>query len=72
MFLSSVFYPLERVPAWVRSIALINPLTWHTDILRYLTLGIGQLQHILLEAAGFVGFSLLAFWLAIRTLQKTI
>jgi ABC-2 type transport system permease protein len=72
MFLSSVFYPLERVPAWLRSIAHINPLTWHADVLRYLTLGVGQLEPVLLEAAGFVGFSLLAFWLAVRTLQKTI
>jgi ABC-2 type transport system permease protein len=72
MFLSSVFYPLERVPAWLRSIALINPLTWHADVLRFLTLGIGQLQTVLLEAAGFVLFSLFAFWLAVRTLQKTI
>jgi ABC-2 type transport system permease protein len=72
MFLSSVFYPLEKVPAWLRSIALINPLTWHADVLRFLTLGIGQVQPILLEAAGFVGFSFLVFWLAVRTIQKTI
>ncbi len=72
MFLSSVFYPLERVPAWLRTIALVNPLTWHADVLRFLTLGIGQLQTVLLESAGFVVFSFFAFWLAIRTLQKTV
>lgn len=72
MFLSSVFYPLERVPAWLRSVALINPLTWHADILRFLTLGIGRLQPVLFEATGFIAFSLLVFWLAVRTLQKTI
>lgn len=72
MFLSSVFYPLENVPTWLRTIAMINPLSWHSDFLRFLTLGIGDLQSILLEVAGFAVFSIVSFWGAIRALQKTL
>ena len=72
MFLSSVFYPLDSVPTWLRTVAMVNPLSWHADFLRFLTLGIGSLQTILLEVAGFIAFLLLSFWLALRALQKTL
>ena len=72
MFLSSVFYPLDRVPAWLRIVSMINPLSWHADFLRFLTLGIGDYQNILLEVAGFVVFLGVSFWVAIKALQKTL
>jgi ABC-2 type transport system permease protein len=72
MFLSSVFYPLDKVPTWLRAVAMVNPLSWHADCLRFLTLGVGTLQNILLEVAGFIAFLLLSFWVAIRALQKTL
>jgi ABC-2 type transport system permease protein len=72
MFLSSVFYPLERVPAWLRTVALLNPLSWHSDFLRFLTLGAGDLNVILLEIGGFCLFLVVSFWAAIRALQKTL
>lgn len=71
MFLSSVFYPLDRVPGWLRSLSLLNPLTWQTDILRFQTVGIGSLSVVMLEAGAFVVFSILSFWLAVRKLQQT-
>jgi len=72
MFLSSVFYPLDRVPTWLRTVAMVNPLSWHVDVLRFLTLGVGEFQSILLEVAGFILFLLAAFWVAIRALQKAL
>jgi hypothetical protein len=45
-------------------------LTWHTDALRFLTIGVGTLSIVILEAIGFGLFLLLSFWLAVRTLQK--
>jgi ABC-2 type transport system permease protein len=72
MFLSSVFYPLDKVPTWLRTVAMINPLSWHADFLRFLTLGVGSLQIILLEVTGFIAFLLVSFWVAIRALQKTL
>ena len=72
MFLSSVFYPMDRVPSWVRAASFVNPLTWHADLLRFLTLGVGRIDSIVVEAGCFVAFSILSFWLAVKTLQKTI
>jgi ABC-2 type transport system permease protein len=71
MFLSSVFYPLDRVPAWIRSLSLLNPLTWHADILRFETVGVGSPGVVLIEAGAFVIFAFLSFWLAVRKLQQT-
>src|SRR5258705_11226505 len=31
MFASSMFYPLEPLPAWFRITALLNPITWEID-----------------------------------------
>jgi ABC-2 type transport system permease protein len=71
LFLSSVFYPLDRVPGWLRALSLLNPLTWHTDMLRFETVGVGSLNVVMLEAGAFVVFSIFSFWLAVRKLQQT-
>lgn len=72
MFVSSIFYPLDQVPVWLKTVASLNPLTWHTDVLRYLTIGVGEFSAVLIEASCFILFSLLSFWAALRTLQKTV
>jgi ABC-2 type transport system permease protein len=40
LFLSSVFYPLENVPAFIRALALANPLTYAADMFRAGLLGL--------------------------------
>ncbi|MGH9861979.1 MAG: ABC transporter permease [Candidatus Acidiferrales bacterium] len=70
LFASSIFYPLEPLPAWFRWAALANPLTWQVDLLRYSSLGLGDPGQILLETIGFVIFSLAAFVYAVRCLQQ--
>ncbi len=72
MFVSSMFYPLDSVPHWIQVIASFNPVTWHTDILRYLTIGVGNFSMIVKETFGFLFFSGLMFVLAVRTLQKAV
>ena len=72
MFISSVFYPLDSVPAWLRIVASANPLSWHADLLRFLTLGSGDAQVILFEGIGFLVFLVASFWLAVKTLQRTL
>lgn len=69
MFLSSMFYPLERVPQALKIVSYANPLTWHTDALRYLTIGTGDGSIVFLEIVGFTIFLLISFWFAVRTLQ---
>ena len=72
MFICSTFYPLERVPAAMRAAAYVNPLTWHTDILRYLTLGVGDQSTIVLELVSFLAFSLISFRFSVRALQNSV
>lgn len=72
MFASTMFYPLDGMPGWLRAASLLNPLTWHTDALRYFTIGIGTPQEVLLKAAGFFVFLLASFAVAVRTLQRAI
>jgi ABC-type multidrug transport system permease subunit len=67
-----MFYPLDSVPAWLKYAAYINPLTWHTDVLRYCTIGIGDLWIILAEFAAFILFSIAAFVLSVKALKGAI
>jgi ABC-2 type transport system permease protein len=69
MFASSLFYPLENLPAWFRITARLNPVTWQTDALRYATLGVGEPSVILLEAVAFLAFTTAAFFGAVRALN---
>jgi ABC-2 type transport system permease protein len=70
MFASSIFYPLEGMPGWLRTAALVNPLTWHTDVLRFAT--VGDDSAVVLEAIAFLAFLLASFYLALRTLRYAI
>jgi ABC-type multidrug transport system permease subunit len=70
LFASSMFYPLEPLPRWFRVAGYANPITWHVDVLRYLTVGVGQPAWIVTEAAAFALFVLAGFALAIRSLEE--
>ncbi len=70
MFVSSMFYPLDAVPKWLKYISYANPLTWHTDILRYTTIGVGEITTVSIEAAGFILFLFVSFWYAQQALKK--
>ena len=69
LFASSMFYPLDPLPRLFRIAALINPITWQIDVLRYATIGVGDAANIAVEAAAFVVFTVAAFAAAIRALQ---
>lgn len=70
LFASSMFYPLEPLPAWLRSVSWMNPLTWQSDFLRYASLGIGDARMLALEASLFCAFTVASFWVAARTLAS--
>jgi len=70
LFASSMFYPLDSMPSWLRWISFVNPLTWQADFFRYATLGIGGGPRLALEAALFLGFTLASFQLAAVTLRR--
>jgi ABC-2 type transport system permease protein len=70
MFVSSMFYPLDPMPSWLRTASYFNPVTWHTDALRYFTVGVGDAVTIALEAGGYLLFLVASFIGAVRTLQR--
>jgi ABC-2 type transport system permease protein len=70
MFASSMFYPLDALPPWLKALSMANPLTWHTEVLRFTTIGVGSLSAVVPQAAGFAAFLLLSFWSAVRTLRS--
>jgi ABC-2 type transport system permease protein len=69
LFASSMFYPLDPLPAWLRTAAMANPITWQVDLLRYSTVGLA-VRHLALESAAFVAFTLLMFYFGLRTLRR--
>lgn len=73
MFVSNLFYPVDRLPAWIAWLAHANPITWQVDWLRHHTYGGGAPSHRLwLEAAAFAAFTAATFWLANRKLNAPV
>lgn len=70
LFASSMFYPIEPLPAAFRAVALANPITWHVDVMRFATIGLGDPTRIALEAAGFAAFTLFSFAGALVVLRR--
>lgn len=69
-FASSMFYPLEPLPAWLRMISLANPITWHVDVMRFASIGLGHPTMIVWEAIAFTVFAGVSFALATRFLNR--
>lgn len=72
MFSSSMFYPAETLPRWLQSVSLVNPLTWHTDFLRYATIGAGSVEEIALKGVAFVCFLAIFFVVAVQTIRNPL
>jgi ABC-2 type transport system permease protein len=70
LFASSMFYPVDPLPAAFRAVALVNPITWHVDVMRFATIGLGDPRTIALEAAGFVMFTCVSFAGALLVLRR--
>ena len=72
MFASSLFYPLDQLPEAFKVAAFVNPVTWHTDVLRWALLGTGSLDMIVLEAIGFLVFTVIGFRVALWALKRAV
>ncbi|MCW5889883.1 MAG: ABC transporter permease [bacterium] len=70
LFASSMFYPLEPLPAWFQAVALANPITWHVDVLRFATIGIGAPAALWWQGAAFTAFAVACFAAATRILDR--
>jgi ABC-2 type transport system permease protein len=72
MFGSSMFYPTDTLPGWLRIVSFANPLTWHTDILRFATVGAGTTDMLLMETAAFLMFLGASFLFAVQTIRNPL
>ena len=70
LFASSMFYPLEPLPAAFRAVAYANPITWQVDVLRYATTGLGDPEMLPLEASAFMIFTAASFAAALMVLRR--
>ena len=70
LFASSMFYPLDPLPPTFRAIASVNPITWHVDVPRYATIGLGDPAWIALEALAFTLFTAAGFGAAVHALRN--
>jgi ABC-2 type transport system permease protein len=70
LFASSMFYPLDPLPWALRAISYANPITWQVDLLRYATIGIGRPSQLILEAVGFLAFTVSMFGGALLALRR--
>ncbi|MBI2069862.1 MAG: ABC transporter permease [Elusimicrobia bacterium] len=70
MFLSSMFYPIEDLPAWFQVIARINPMTWQVDVLRFSLLGVGTPAVALIELICFGAFALVGLSFAVKAIDR--
>ena len=65
-----MFYPIDPLPTAFRAAALANPVTWHVDVMRFATVGLGDPWLVTMESAGFVLFTLVSFGGALYTLRR--
>lgn len=70
LFASSMFYPLDPLPRWIRAVASMNPITWQIDWFRFTTIGLGNAHQVLIEAFAFLLFVVAAFIYAARCLKQ--
>ena len=70
LFASSMFYPIEPLPAVFRAVARANPITWQVDVLRYATIDVGSPTTIAVESALFVAFAMACFAGALTALRR--
>ena len=70
MFLSTMFYPLDGLPAWFQTASMLNPMTWQVDLLRFGLLGTGTPSVLIAEAVAFSIFAAVCLALAVRALNR--
>ncbi len=70
MFLSGVFYPVDRLPTWAQIIAFVNPLTYGVDGIRYWLTGASMMDP-LKDLAILTIITVIFLALAIRAFENT-
>jgi len=71
-FASSALYPLAIMPAWLHTLARVNPLTYEVQGLRQMLLGVGGAGEVWLDFLVVVGFFVLMAAAATRAYPRAI
>lgn len=66
---SSVFYPLQYAPEPVRTVSLLNPLTWGADLIRAVLLGVAY-PSLVPKATALVGTTLVTVGAGVYVYQR--
>lgn len=69
LFGSNMFYPLEPMPGWLKWTALVNPVTWQVNVLRYATIDLAERQ-VLADCGLFSLFTILSLLWATWALRR--
>ncbi|MBI2087251.1 MAG: ABC transporter permease [Deltaproteobacteria bacterium] len=69
-FLSSAFVPVESLPAWMRFLAQVNPMTYAVDGMRTLALSGWNGSVLARMAVVLVIFDVAMFWIGSRVLRR--
>lgn len=69
IYLSSIYYPIEKFALPLKIISYCNPLTWGTDVSRYFLLGIKG-DFILIEGIAVLLFFVIALIFSIKIMNK--
>jgi len=60
----------HALPSPLRELSWANPITWHVDVLRYATIGLGDPRVVTLEGVAFLVFAAIAFAGAVYALKR--
>jgi ABC-2 type transport system permease protein len=66
MFLSGIFFPIDLIPAWIRPVVAILPLTYLADALRQIMVGATPAYSLPLDFGILLGWLLVCGLLAVR------
>ena len=64
LFISGVFMPLEALPAWAKPIAMVSPLTYVVELLRFGISGQSYFSLPWICAIAAAGFLVFSWWIA--------
>jgi ABC-2 type transport system permease protein len=68
-FFSGALFPVHKVPAFLRWVVMVNPMTYCVDALRYALIGVHEFN-LMLDGGIILGFMLLAWQLATFNFER--
>lgn len=71
IFISGIFIPIQKLPAWGKTISMLSPLTYFTDIAR-ISFGMSPFLPIYIDFIALAGFSVVFLVLSIKLHERAL